>query len=190
MANKYGYQFLYSYNPMLTFVEGNFVVGASGAVGTVKGSGIDSITKLSTGTYQIKLQEGYPRYLSGTAGAVAPTTGSAVNAGSFSVGTTYVIASVGSTDFAAAGMNSSLTADVGVPFVATAVGSGSGTALAVGDSGIVSVEVVGNPNLTVPSGIIIIQCMSDAGAVANPASGSVIGFTMMLRNSTLPGKGE
>lgn len=176
---------------MLTFIEGNFVVGGSGAVGTVKGSGIASVTLLSTGTYKIKLEDGFPRYLSGTAGAVAPSSGATVNDGSLVVGTTYIILSVGTTDWVAAGLDADVVPAVGVSFVATAIGgAGTGTARAVVDSGIVSVEVVGNPNLMVPYKTLIIQCISDAGAVDNPVSGSVIGFTMMLRNSTLKGKGE
>lgn len=191
MANRYGYQFLYSRNPMLTFIEGNFVVGASGAVGTVKGSGVESVTKLSTGTYQIKLEDGYPRYLIGGAGIVAPLTGSPVSDGSFVATTTYVITTVGDTDWAAIGLPSDLTPAIGQSFVATGVGgAGTGEATAVAASQVVAVQVVGNPNEMIQKGYINIQCVDDAGTVINPEATAVIGFYAFLRNSSLLGKGE
>jgi len=193
MANRYGYQFLYSRNPELNFIEGNFVVGASGAVGAVQGSGVSSVVKLEDGTYQINLEDGFPHYLIGNAEVIAPTTGSAVADGSFVVGTTYVISDVGTgdTDWEAAGVASGVTPAVGVPFVAISIGgAGSGEALAVAPSQIVSVQVVGNPQTTIGNGIIIIQCVDDAGAVANPEQTATVNFSFMLRNSTLKGKGE
>lgn len=59
------------------------------------------------------------------AGYITYENGSIVNAGSFIVGRTYMIASVGSTDFTTIGAAVNST---GVIFVATGVGSGTGTA--------------------------------------------------------------
>ena len=57
--------------------------------------------------------------------ALVVTSGSSVNAGSFVIGATYTITSVGSTSFTSIGAASNT---VGVSFTATGVGSGSGTA--------------------------------------------------------------
>jgi len=57
----------------------------------------------------------------------AAAVGPAVTAGSFSIGTLYVIATVGTTDFTAIGAASNT---VGVEFTATGVGAGTGTATA------------------------------------------------------------
>lgn len=59
------------------------------------------------------------------ASSVSYDTGYVVTAGSFTVGATYKIATVGSTNFVAIGAASN---SVGVIFTATAAGSGSGTA--------------------------------------------------------------
>jgi len=180
------YQFLYSAQPMLTYIEGNFVVLGTGAVGTIKGAGITSITRLSPGTYQVVLSQVYPRYLAGAAGFVSPATTS-VAAGSFVVGDSYVINALGTTNFNAAGLNIGLVAAPGIPFVATTVGAGTGSAFLVTNSGISHVEVIGNTNLTItqpglPS--LIMQCLNSAGAATDPTAGSVLGFDMFVKNST------
>jgi hypothetical protein len=197
MANRQFYQFLYSLNPMLTVIEGNIVVGSSGAVGTTKGSGIASVTKLgAAGTYKIVLDDAYNRYLFGTAAFVSPAIGSNINDGSLVSGTLYRITAVGTSDFTAIGAARNA---VGVSFVATGVGgAGSGTVKAVGNSGIVSVEV---GDTDVQSAVqlkegVIIQCLgatssSDTTLIPkNPTAGCVLGFTLFLRNSSIAGKGE
>ena len=198
MANRYMKQFLFSFNPMLTYIEGNAVIGGSGAVGTTKGSGISSVVRLSQGRYQINLEDPYARYLGGYAGCVAPTTGSNVAAASLAAGTVYVITAVGTTNWQTAGLAAGITPAVGMAFKATAASTGTGTAKAVGTSGIAMVEVVGDANLTVaaPTPYLIIQTMGPTAAgdttliPQDPASGSVLGFALMLRNSSLKGKGE
>jgi hypothetical protein len=65
----------------------------------------------------------WPRYL--VAGELRSLSTTTVNAGSFVVGTTYTILVVGSTNFVSIGASANT---VGVVFVATGVGSGSGTA--------------------------------------------------------------
>lgn len=60
-------------------------------------------------------------------------------------------------------------------------------------SGIHCVEVEGDPNLTVISVSapkVRIHMLDKSDALADPASGSVFGFTMILRNSSVKGKGE
>jgi len=65
----------------------------------------------------------WPRYL--VAGELRSLSTTTVNAGSFVVGTTYTILVVGSTNFVSIGASANT---VGVTFVATGAGSGSGTA--------------------------------------------------------------
>lgn len=129
MANRRFNQFLYSLRKGLTFLEGNFVVGATGAVGTVKGAGIASITKTGTGAYRITCQDAYYRYLAGTWGFIDPT-----------------------------GL--------------------------VGSSGIVEVQIVGNPNTTAQSKYIDVVMRNAAGSAANPTQGLVFGFTAFLDNTS------
>ena len=175
------------------------MVGATGAVGTLKGSGINSVTRLSVGTYKITLEDSYYRYLGGNVGFVAPLTGGNVSGGSFVATTSYVITALGNTtqaQWVAAGLDANVLAQVGVPFVATGIGAGTGTVKAVGTSGILSTEVIGNTELTIgaqqgkTNGTIIFQCLSDADAVADPSAGSICVFQIFVRNSSVKGKGE
>lgn len=203
MANRRFYQFLFSLNPAMTFLEGNFVVGSTGAVSILKGSGIQSVTRLGVGTYQITLSDSYFRYLGGSAGLVAPVTGNALKVdasdAALTIGKSYIISVVGdatAADWLALGVASGITPAVGVSFVALATGHGTASVsrvMAAGVSGIETVEIVGDPNLMINNATtpcMIIQCLSDADAPADPAAGSVLGFHMFLRNSSLKGKGE
>ena len=84
MANRYfPSQFLFSFNHMPVMVECNCIIDSGQTSGTrsLKGSGVTSITHISTGVYEIVLNDTYARYLGGNAGfAVAPgsTSGIAV----------------------------------------------------------------------------------------------------------------
>jgi hypothetical protein len=64
-----------------------------------------------------------------------------VNAGSFTIGTTYVITSIGTTDFTLIGSTSNA---IGTKFVATGIGSGTGTAgeVVVASNGTAQLEYV------------------------------------------------
>lgn len=71
MADRYFDKGLWSLQKEVCFIEGNFVVGAAGAVGTVKGSGVASVVKdTADGAYIITLDDSYNRYLSGTWGII------------------------------------------------------------------------------------------------------------------------
>lgn len=200
MANRRFTQFFYTAHAMPVLIDFNFVVGASGAVtaGSLKGPGVQSVTRLSAGTYKVKLDDNYTRFYGAYLTMEAPTTGSAVTAGSFVTGTTYQITTLGTTNWNAIGLSSELTAAVGMAFVATGAGTGTGTATAVGDSGIVSAEIVGNPDLTLGpvtasgrnGGVVLFQCISDAGAVADPAAGSVLSLALYMSNSSVKVQGE
>jgi len=62
----------------LCFLYGSAVIGAIGAVGTVKGMGIYSVTRTGTGVYEIQLDQLYSRYLSGKVGFIHATGGSGI----------------------------------------------------------------------------------------------------------------
>lgn len=197
MASIQTFQFLNSGNPGLTMMEGSFQVGASGAVtaNTTIGRYIQSVTRLYVGTYQIKLVGNYNRLVGASFVGIAGVTGNAVAVGSLSANTTYAITTVGNTAWTAiAGYPDQVTAAVGVTFVATGVGTGSGFAKAVGTVGWDHAELMGNPNQMIhpsdPNGALINFQTVLAGSVADPTSGSALRFNLMLRNSSLLGTGE
>jgi hypothetical protein len=129
-------------------------IGASGAVSSSSGSFLKSVTKLSTGTYEIRFQDIYNRLIGMQSAIASPIPGSAVSAGSLITGTSYRISTVGTSDWSAVGLPSGLTAAVGMSFVATGTTTGTGFAKAVTDSGIAKIELL------------------DAGAEMSPANSS------------------
>lgn len=114
----------------LCFLYGSAVIGAAGAVGTVKGLGIKSVTKVTgDGKYEIELEDAYMRYMFGN-----------------------------------------------VNFISAA------------GSGVAKVEILATPATFQAdfknTKVITIQCFDFAGAAVNPASGSVLGFDLVARNSS------
>jgi hypothetical protein len=74
MSNRYLKQFQYTLEQDVCALFGSLVIGAAGAVGTVKGGGIKSITKLATaGQYEIELEDSWNRFLFSSSGFVAAT---------------------------------------------------------------------------------------------------------------------
>lgn len=74
MANRYLNQFQYTFEADTVTIFGSAVIGGSGAVGSVKGGGIASVTKESTaGQYTIQLSDRYSRFLSFIAGTTLGT---------------------------------------------------------------------------------------------------------------------
>lgn len=201
MASRLFKQFLFSLNPMLTYIEGSVVIGATGAVGTIKGGGISNIVRLSAGTYQIILEDQYNKVLGFQGSLQAPVTGSALT--STVSGTVYVINALGTATAAqwqAVGLSAYVTPAVGVAFKASASASigGSASVKALGVCAINQIQLVGDPSLTVinQSPYMVVQCLGptasgDTTQVAtDPADGSKLFFALMLRNSNLAGKGE
>ena len=202
MANRRFYQFMYSANPMLTYIEGRCDIGSSGAVSNVKGSGISNVVRLSAGVYKIILENNYNKCLSIDADLQAPVSGSDVAATALTPAVVYQITALGTTTQAqweTAGVPSGVTAAVGLVFLAAATSSGNGTAKILGASGISAIEVIGDSNKSIISTTqpyVVIKCLAATNSstttliAADPASGSVLSFDLMLRNSSLPGKGE
>jgi len=198
MANRRFTQFHYTMHAKPVLIDCNFAVGSSGAVGTTKGPGVSSITHLGTGAYKIKLQDNYYKFYGLRWWIKSPVTGGSVGAASLVASTIYEITSVGSTDWNAVGLPSGISAAAGMSFMASGAGSGTGTAKAIGVSGINTVEVVGDPNLQLgPIGvnnqgaIIIVQCLGPTDATTttqipkDPASGSILGLELYLSDSSV-----
>lgn len=203
MANRYFTQFFYTLHKMPVLIDCNFAIGGTGAVGTVKGPGVKAITRLAAGVYQIQFQDNYYKYFGMDFSVSSPVTGSNVNAGSFSAGTSYVITALGTTNWNAIGLPTGVTAAVGQGFVATGVGAGTGTAKAVAPSGIATIETLGDPSLelapmptTNQGASIIIQCLSATSSSvttlvpADPVSGTQLYLTFYLSNSSVTVQSE
>ena len=205
MANSKFTQFMYTKHGKPTIIDCDIAIGASGAVGTVTGSGIKSVTLLTTGIYQVSFLESFNKYLASCFDIWSPTSGSAVAAGSLSVGTVYSIASVGTTTNAqwqTAGVPNGITPAVGVVFKCAATSSGTGTAIAVGVSGLIGIEMVGNPTtttyvsntqapgLTLSNPYVVFQTLAATSSSTttpvptNPANGSTISATFYFSDAS------
>ncbi len=170
----------------LVMLEYRFAVGASGAVGTLTTSGVDSVEKVGTGIYKINLEKTYNRLLGAQHGITAGA-GSEVAATGIAVGDVCRIVSVGTTDFTETA--GSPNNDLKTIFVGAATGvTGTGTIVKYGICDAVSVQVLSED--LAPVDHLHIQCISDAGAIVNPDSGSVINGLLMLRRGSIKGDGE
>lgn len=185
----------------------NFVVdhtnGNGLGVRSVKGAGIANVfmntsaTPLGgnpnpiAGLILIQLKAGYSGYQSGSYGFDSPLSGSPVT--STTTGHAYVIVSLGTTTGAqwlAAGLPSGVAPAVGASFVAIATGAigGTGAVEVQSSSGIMSIELVGDPNQSSAPSIggawILSQCLNASSALTAPADGTVIGLNFVM-NGTL-----
>ena len=178
---------------------------------TVSYAGVGS-TNPAAGYIMVQFQDNFNRYFFGTSGFVSPLSGSNINiSGSavMTVGNPYVIVSVGTStqaNWQAAGLPAGVIPAVGEPFFAAITGGGTGTGIvqAPSHSGIMSLEVVGDPNQTLGANFngasflgggsagsyMILQCLNASSAVAAPAAGSVIGLSFFLSNSYITVQGE
>ena len=149
------------------------------------------------GIIKVDLQDNYAQYRFGSAGWVSPVSGTALSISSsnvFSVGSPYIIVSLGSTTQAqwqAMGLPAKIKAAVGVSFLASATGSGtgSGQVMAPISSNIDHMEVFGDPNLMnsqTPNPNngqeFIIGCFQD-GVLTAPLDGTVIALLFYFNDS-------
>jgi hypothetical protein len=167
----------------------------------------------AAGIIIVQFQDNFNRYYFGTPGFVSPVSGTPINV---TTGLTqfapYVIVSVGTTTLAAwqaLGLPVGITPAVGVSFIAATASAGTGTGIveAPGISGISSVEVIGDPNLTLNSGVasvlgsgggsyIMLQCLAPTSSSVTtliptaPANGSVVGLSFFMSNSFITIQGE
>jgi hypothetical protein len=206
MANRrFTSQFNYSLHVMPVTIDCNMAIGASGAVSDLKGPGVTSVTRLSAGIFQIKLQDNFARLYTLDASVQSPNSGSPADPNGLTTGTVYRITTVGNTDWTTAGVPAGIVPAIGVVYKqAAAPASGTGRAQPIGTSGVHSIEVVGSTDLMLApapvsqniGGLITIQTLgatssSDTTPLAtDPASGSRLYVRLLLSNSSQTVQGE
>lgn len=205
MANSTFRQFFYTKHMAPVLIDCNFAIGASGAVGTVAGPGVQSVTRLAAGFYKVRFQDNYNRFY-GFEGMVKSDNGVGVAAGSLSPGSVYTILTLGTTTTAqwvTAGVPVGITPAIGVTFLCAATSGGTGTAALATASGVYSLEVVGEPNTTMaPAGVgnmggyVVVRCVgptatADTAQISvDPADGSKLWLQFLLSNSSVTVQGE
>lgn len=207
MANRRLTQFFYTPHAMPVLIDCNIAIGATGAVGTVVGTSVSAVTRLSAGRYKIKLQDNYFKFFGMEATLQAPVTGSDVLVTAITPATVYQITVLGTTTTAqwvTAGVPVGVTPAVGLAFLAAATSAGTGAVKAIGNSGINHVEVVGVTNTALnPSGqsntigaYIIVQTLGATDATTttliptDPTNGSTLYLQFYLSNSSVVVQGE
>lgn len=229
MANRRFNQFFSTLQKAPVLLSCRFTVDVANANGlgqsSLKGAGIQQVYMHTSATpaagnpnpaigYAIvQLQDTYNGLLSKFSGFASPVTGSALTA--VTNHSAYVIQTLGTTTLAqwqAAGLPVGITPAVGVGFVAIATASigGTGTVKVPGVSGIVSVELVGDPNTTLSSSAgsqaqilgvqsgayLLIQFLAATSSSVTTlvptavADGSVISLNFYLSNSFIKVQGE
>ncbi len=203
---------LYSMHSMPVLVDCSFSVDATNANGitNLKGPLIQAVYMHSThatpsainpdaGNIVIQLQDNFNSVLGANSVVQAALSGTPLT--SVTDGVAYVITSLGTASAAqwqAKGLPSGITAAVGVSFIATATGSIGGSAEvqapASTGSGISAIEILGDPSsMSAPNpastqgfgASVILQCRDYAGALANPADGSVVKVQLLMSNSSV-----
>lgn len=160
----------------------------------------------ASGTIVVQFQDNFNRTLSGFSSYVSPVSGSSllVASAGLTVGVAYIITTIGTTTTAAwqaLGVPSGVTPAVGVSFIAaatSALGTGAVQITAAAGSGIMTIETVGDPNLSIApnptanqgfGAQFILQCRDATGAIAAPAAGSVISIAFYLNDSSVTVQG-
>lgn len=210
---------LYSMHTMPVLLDCNFVVDQANTNGlgisSLKGPCIQAVYMHSSaatpsainpaaGSIVIQLQDNYNKYLSGSNNIQSALSGSPLAATTAHV--PVVITALGTATAAqwqAKGLPIGVTPAIGVSFVPTASGTIGGSAAvqiaAATGSGVASIEVLGNPSQAIApnpnanqgyGAYLILQCRDYAGAIAQPADGSVISIEMLLSNSSVTVQGE
>lgn len=197
MSNK-----LYNQHVMPCQLDAQIQIGNTGAVSSFSGPGINAVTRLGPGLYQLQLQDNFNSLLMGEAKLRSPVTGSAIDPNGGTVGAAYQITTVGNTNWTTAGVPAGVTPAVGVVFgLAAQPSSGTGRVKLIGSSG-VSVEFIGGmqnnqPFVAPNGGYILLQCLqAQIGAAttqgsalqyaaADPASGSELDIKLLLSNSSV-----
>lgn len=158
-------QFFNTLRKTPVLLDCNFTVLRSDPTGvtSLKGPGIESVfMNTSTtpsasnpnpelGTAIVVLQDTYKQYLGGFSGFISPTIGSDLTTG-LTVGKAYVITALGAStlaQFQTAGLPLGMDPKVGQAFIAKATSiAGGATVKAPGQANVMSIEVVGDPSLT------------------------------------------
>lgn len=161
----------------------------------------------ASGTIIIQFQDNFNRSFSGFNSNVSPVSGTPllVASAGLTVGVAYIIVTLGTTTTAAwhaLGVPAGVAPAVGLAFIAaatSALGTGAVEITAAAGSGIMSIETVGDPNLSIApdptanqgfGGQFILQCRNTSGAIAAPADGTVISLAFYLSDSSVIVQGE
>jgi hypothetical protein len=198
MASRLYKQFVTTNNAGLTYVEGSFTIGASGAVApstAIVGSGVLGVTKTGTGQYQVQLQDNFNRLLGFDVNPFSPTSAAGpITDGSLVIGNPYqIVFASTSTNWYTLGLPKGVIPTAGMPFVATSGASngplgssgvtaaGNGTVIRIGNSGIASCETLPNPNTILFSN----NANGPLGSSSIPPQGGFIMF-QTLNGSGVP----
>lgn len=212
MANSRYSQFFYTKHKMPVIIDANVTIGSTGAVSSYAAIGLlatSGVVRNAAGIYQFNFMDNYTNFYQMDWDFDSPTSGSSIlvaSAGTVS-GTTYSITIVGTTTTAgwqSLGLPVGITPAVGVAFKATATTTAAGTGavqvpLATG-SGIIAMDMIGNPALTVnptptPAGVVggyvIARCLAATNSstttlvATDPASGSVLNIRFYMGMSSV-----
>ncbi len=162
----------------------------------------------AAGSIIVQLNDNFNRSFSGFHAIVSPVSGTPLTATTAHV--PVIIVSLGSAtpaqslaEFRAVGLPRGITPAVGVAFVPTAsatIGHSAAVEIAAAaGSAVMSIETLGNPNLSIAPDLsqaqgfgaqLILQCRDITGAIAAPADGSVISLAFYLSDSSIQVQGE
>jgi hypothetical protein len=150
----------------------------------------------ASGLILVQFKNSFNYYLGGFSGFVSPLSGTPLTSTTSGVG--YVIVSLGTTTLAqwqAAGVPQGLTPSVGMAFVAIATGAigGTGAVETPSSSGIMSLEVVGDPNQSIRNSnvyqnggaYLLLQALNTSDAQTAPANNTVIGMSAFFDLSSV-----
>lgn len=209
---------------MPVLLDCNFIIDstAGSGISSLKGPFVSAVYMNSSspsssnpnpaaGTIVVRMQDNYSRLYSGIKAVIqSPNSGSAVKIdnSAMTAGVAYVITTLGNATTAkwhTIGVPAGVTPAVGVAFIAASNG-GAGNTLtsrvmtsAAAGSGVASVELVGDPNLSIaPSpaaaqgygASFILECRDYAGALVAPTDASKISLSFYLSNSSVTIQGE
>lgn len=177
--------------------------GASGTIASVSGPGLGTVSKLTTGIYQIKFVDNFYAFIGGYFNMHSGTAGAAVGDGTFTANTLYQIGTVGTTVWTSVGFDSDYTPVAGALFVASGTGgtgTGSAKPIATAGSNILTVEIaidqtkmLTNNFPNAPRGSsLIVQTLAATGSgtttliPSSPAAGSQMSFKAFFRDSSAP----
>lgn len=155
------------------------------------------------GYIYVQFTDQYFRDYIGWSGFKSPLSGTNISisgAGVLTLGRPYTITSVGTStqaNWAAMGLPAGVVPAVGLPFIATATGSGTGTGIVQTSivSGIDSIEAIGNTSVSVNNKITgtgsyyILQTLA-SGVVVAPVDGSLLSLKFYLSDSSVMVAGE
>lgn len=223
MANRRFLQFFYTLHNYPVLLDCNFVVTPTNGAGVTSlvGPGISAVfmdtsttptggnPDPAAGYIMVKLQDNYQKFYGFDWHIVPPVTGSEISISGSSVltaGVPYVISTVGTSTAAnwqTAGLPSTVSPAVGVPFVSLITGGGTGTGKvkAVGANPVMSIVPVADPNATLKStglggGYLIFECQGPTNSSTTtpiataPLTGSIVSLRLYMSNTKILAKGE